>query len=77
MRPATFHLEVNAEQLLQGNDPIAVEVCDAFALEMVKGLRCFTCFQRDDVGGGECSNCIEAYDRYLQDREDYWREEAE
>jgi hypothetical protein len=74
---ASFHYAVNVEQARIGNDPIEREITYGFAQEMKDGLRCSTCFHRDDVGGGECSNCIDTRDQAAQDREDHWTEEGE
>jgi hypothetical protein len=46
--------------------------------QFTEEITCEKCGEaREIFDGGLCDNCTEAYDRYLQDREDHWREDAE
>jgi hypothetical protein len=43
--------------------------------EITEEILCEKCGEREIVSLGLCDNCLDLHDRYLQDREDYWREE--
>jgi hypothetical protein len=46
--------------------------------EITEEITCEKCGEtREIISLGMCENCLDIHDRHMQDREDYWREEAE